>query len=508
MTVERDTTRRRRSGTRARWTVAAGVAALLGVAAAPALAHAADHHAADHHAAGTRGAGAVVATFDGHRLVEEWSRTLPDQGHPIALSSPTSALVDGRRAVVVGDLAGNLWALDLVGGATVPGWPYHAGAPIESSPSAAAGQVLFGVGSAAVPGVVGGYRSVWAAGRGNGRLHWARSVALTPNGGRPTGVAAGLAVGVLQGHLSVVAGSLGQMEGAYSVAGGAALRGFPWWQADSQFDTPAIADLYGNGQDEIVEGGASTANPYLHPAYYNGGHLRVLSQSGRLLCVHNTDEEVDSSPAVGRFLAGGAVGIVAGTGTFYKGVSDEDALIAMTPGCRVTWEDHLAGATSDSPALLGALPGPGLEVAMGTAAAGGGYAYLLDGADGRVVWRTRLAGSVIGGITSADLGGTWDGRAYQDLLVPTTAGLYILDGRSGSVLAHLPGVGLQSSPLVTGDPDGLIGITIAGYDGHDQGQVVHFEVTGTRAALADEAGAWPMFHRDPQLTGSTLAPVG
>ena len=483
---------------------AAAVAALLGVAAAPAPANATTRQPTVTH----RPSAAVVAGFDGHRLVEEWSRTLPDQGHPIALSSPTSALVDGRRAVVVGDLAGNVWALDLAGGANVPGWPYHAGAPIESPPSAAAGQIFFGVGSAAVPGVSGGYRSVWAAGGGNGRLHWARSVALTPNGGRLTGVAAGLTVGVLQGHLSVVAGSLGQMEGAYGVASGASLQGFPWWQADSQFDTPAVADLYGNGQDEIIEGGASTANHFLHPPYYNGGHLRVLSATGRLLCVHDTNEEVDSSPAVGRFLAGGAVGIVAGTGTFYQGVSDEDALIAMTPGCRVTWEDHLAGATSDSPALVAALPGPGLEVAMGTAAAGGGYAYLVNGADGRLVWRTHLAGSVVGGITSADLGGTFDGRAYQDLLVPTTAGLYILDGASGSVLAHLPGIGLQSSPLVTGDPDGLIGITVAGYDGHNQGQVVHLEVTGTHGALADAAGAWPMFHRDPQLTGTTLAPLG
>jgi hypothetical protein len=487
-----------------RLVTAAGVAALVGVVAASTLADAATHQPR----VNRRPEAAVVAGFGGHRVVEEWSRTLPDAGDPIALSSPTSALVDGRRAVVVGDLAGNLWALDLADGANVPGWPYHAGAPIESPPSAAAGQIFFGVGSAAVPGVTGGYRSVWAAGRGNGRLHWERSVSLTPDGGRLTGVAAGLSVGVLQGHLSVVAGSLGQMEGAYDVANGASLRGFPWWQADTQFDTPAVADLFGNGQDEIIEGGASTANPFLHPPYYNGGHLRVLSATGRLLCVHNTNEEVDSSPAVGRFLAGGAVGIVDGTGTFYEGVSDEDALIAMTPGCRVTWEDHLAGATSDSPALVGALPGPGLEVAMGTAAPGGGYAYLIDGADGRPIWRTHLAGSVIGGITSADLGGTLDGRSYQDLLVPTTAGLYILDGRSGSVLAHLPGIGLQSSPLVTGDPDGLIGITIAGYDGHNQGQVVHLEVTGTHALLADAPGAWPMFHRDPQLTGTTLAPLG
>lgn len=489
----------RRRGRVVRRAAVASAAVLVGVGTVPGCASAGPSH---HPAAG------VVARFGGHALVEKWSRALPDTGHPIALSSPTTAVVDGARAVVVGDLAGNLWALQLGSGATVPGWPYHAGAPIDSPPSAAAGEIAVGVGSAAVPGVQGGYRTVWASGRGNGRLHWARTVALTPNGGRPTGVAAGMAIGSLQGQESVVAGSLGQMESAYRIGSGAVLHGFPWWQADTQFDTPAVADLFGNGQNEIVEGGASTANPYLHPPYRNGGHLRILSATGRLLCVHNTTEEVDSSPAVGRILARGGVGIVSGTGTFYKGVSDLDALIAMNTSCGVAWEDHLAGATSDSPALVAAEPGGGLQVAMGTAGPGGGDAYLINGANGHVIWRKPLPGSVIGGITSADLGGSWKGHPYQDLLVPTTGGLYILDGRTGGLLAHVPTVGLQSSVLVTGDADGLIGLTIAGYNGHDQGQVVHFEVTGTRGALADEAGAWPMFHHDPQLTGTTLPRLG
>ncbi|MHB1930417.1 MAG: hypothetical protein ACYCUG_13560, partial [Acidimicrobiales bacterium] len=184
-------------------------------------------------------AGTVVASFEGHRLVETWSRQLPDAGGPIALSSPTSAMVSGRRAVVVGDLAGNLWALDLSDGRTVPGWPYEAGAPIDSPPSAAAGQITFGVGSAADPGVAGGYRAVWAYGRHSGRLRWSRTVLLTPNGGRVTGVASGLAYGTLQGQDAVVGGSLGQLEDALSASSGRPLPGFPWFQADSQFDTPA-----------------------------------------------------------------------------------------------------------------------------------------------------------------------------------------------------------------------------------------------------------------------------
>ncbi|MHB1928645.1 MAG: hypothetical protein ACYCUG_04340 [Acidimicrobiales bacterium] len=183
-------------------------------------------------------------------------------------------------------------------------------------------------------------------------------------------------------------------------------------------------------------------------------------------------------------------------------MSDEDALIAIRTNCSIAWEIHLDGSTASSPALVAARPG-GLQVAMGAANGGRGTAYLVDGADGRVLWSRPLAGAVIGGITSADLGG-----GLQDLLVPTTHGLYLLDGQTGGVLATLPYVGLQSSPLVTDDADGLLGITVAGYDGRGAGVVVHLEVTGTDGALAGEAGAWPMFHHDPRLTGSVLPGAG
>lgn len=447
---------------------------------------------------GHRSAATVVARFDGHSVVETWARHLPDTGGPVGMSSPIPALVRGEHAVVFGDHAGDLWALSLTSGATVPGWPYRAGAPIDSTPSADTGQITVGVGNARQPSVAGGYRSVWAAGARSGRLRWSRTVPLTPNGGRATGVAAGLAYATLQGRTAVVGGSLGQLEEALAATTGRPLKGFPWWQADTQFDTPAIAD-FGHG-DVIVQGGSSTANPHLHPPYYNGGHLRVVSPTGKLVCNHNTNEEVDSSPAVGPFLTGGAVGIVAGTGTFYKGVSDLDAVIAIRADCKVAWEVHLAGSTASSPALVTARPG-GLQIAMAAAAGRTGTAYLLDGANGHVLWRTPLAGAVLGGITSADL----RGAGTQDLVVATTHGLYILDGRNGAVLAHLAAnVGLQNSPLVTDDADGRLGITVAGHDGYNQGVVEHFEVTGTEGSRAAERGGWPMFHLDPQLTGDDL----
>ena len=52
--------------------------------------------------------------------------------------------------------------------------------------------------------------------------------------------------------------------------------------------------------------------------------------------------------------------------------------------------------------------------------------------------------------------------------------------------------GFQNAPLVTDDPDGAIGITVAGYfavpdsPDHDvQGMVQHFTVNGSNGALVD-----------------------
>ena len=68
------------------------------------------------------------------------------------------------------------------------------------------------------------------------------------------GVQASPAVGVVNGVLTVVAPSLGQNEYAFNALTGATLPGWPFFTADSGFSTPSLADLYGNGQTEIVEG--------------------------------------------------------------------------------------------------------------------------------------------------------------------------------------------------------------------------------------------------------------
>lgn len=71
-------------------------------------------------------------------------------------------------------------------------------------------------------------------------------------------------------------------------------------------------------------------------------------------------------------------------------------------------------------------------------------------------------------------------------------------------------MGFQNAPLVTDDPDGAVGITIAGYNGYNQGVVEHFQIPLSDGAKVTEPGSWPMFHHDPQMTGNaggTTAPA-
>jgi len=484
-------------------------------------------------------------------LTQAWVHDLNDAPCGVAEASPVEVSLEGSGpSVEVGDRAGDLYAFGLSDGSVPAGWsasPPSAtiasgqacgisgndGAttsaavgtngisvpgnpPIDSTasvvPTPAGSDVYFDAGNAADP-AVGGY---YAYGPG-GTLLWNEDATNPSTDAVPdTGVQASPTVGSAGGVPFVVAGSLGQRTDALRTADGTPLSGWPFFSADSVFSTAAVGDLYGTGQDEVVVGGASTAGFAYGRQYQNGGHLRILNDHGGLICAANSNEEVDSSPAVGPILPGGALGIATGTGTFYAG-SDEDTVKVFDTQCDQVWSDTLDGATGGSPALADVRGNGQLAVVEGTDQSGGaGSVWALDAGTGAVIWKAPAIGAVIGSVTTADLSG--DG--YQDVIVATTAGLEILDGKTGAELVDVDdgsgkgGVaagqvyGFQNAPLVTDDPDGAIGITVAGYfavphsPDHDvQGMVQHFTVDGSNGALVDEAGGWPQFHHDPQLSG-------
>ena len=309
-----------------------------------------------------------------------------------------------------------------------------------------------------------------------------------------------MAVGDLNGVNAVVAPSLGQEEYAFNAGNGSVLPGWPFFTADSGFTTPSLADLYGNGQTEVIEGGDSSPGLAYGQTYTAGGHLRVLGAGGNLICDYDTNQTVDSSPAVGNFLGGGQPGIAFGTGTYYPGASDSNTLFASNADCNIAWSTNLGGSTTGSPAIGDILGNGGEEILEGADTGSGGLVWALNGATGAPMpgWPQSTSGTIIGGIVTADL----TGGGYNDVLVPTSNGLVIYDGRSAQVVATLGtnAIGLQNSPMVTIDPNGTIGITIAGYNNQNAGIIQHYEIGGSQGHGLGQK-SWPMFHQNPQLTG-------
>ncbi len=450
-----------------------------------------------------------------------------DGGNPIVRSSPNEVNLQGHAAVVVGDRAGHALAYNLQTGSPIPGWPvYDGGIPIDSSPSVSpvGGTVYIGIGNSTQP-TSGGY---WALNQFGGQVWYVAPTNPPSDPTRTAGVAASMSVGELQGQTAVTAGSLGQVQLALNAANGVVLPGWnPWFSGDTEVSTPAIADLFGTGQNEVIEGIGTTAGELFGQQYSQGGHVRVILQSGNagqqypnggVVCQFTTDEAISSSPAVGPFLANSATGIVSGTSDYYGSQgqpgADTDAVVAMSPvnggNCAQRWITKLDGDTTSSPALADVLGNGSLQVVEGTTSPDtfSGTVYVLNGANGAVEWSQPTAGGVIGSITTADL----SGQGYQDLIVPTTVGVQIFDGRSGSLLGTLgQGYGFQNSPLITNDPDGQIGITLAGYSyAGDYGVIQHYVASVPGDPDMHGQGAWPQFHHDQQLTGNAAGntPMG
>ena len=327
------------------------------------------------------------------------------------------------------------------------------------------------------------------------------------------GVQASLSIG--DGGSLVEGGSLGQMTYALNSASGAPAAGWPQFSADSVFSTAAVGDLYGTGSDDFVAGSASSNGFAFGTHYTNGGRLRIYNDHGGTICSASTNEEIDSSPAVGPILPGGAYGIATGTGSFFPGAGDENTVKVYDTKCNQVWSTTLDGSTGGSPALADIQGNGQLAVVEGTVNPdGSGTVWALNAATGTPIWHTNVGHAIYGSVTTADL----TGGGYQDVIVPTDKGLYILDGQNGAPVAALDDggsnavtgnaeIGFQNAALVTADADGSIGITVAGYfaiQGSDtdvQGIVQHFEWTDSQAARADEAGGWPQFHHDAALSG-------
>jgi hypothetical protein len=348
---------------------------------------------------------------------------------------------------------------------------------------------------------------------------------------------AGVTLAKINGTLDAFGSSLGEVEMGFHASSGSAVKGWnPWFQADSSESTAAVV-YSGTSATDLVEGGDSTAGIGFGRRYQDGGHIRVIATSGNggvmgsggQVCSYDTASNggqiVQSSPAVGAFLANGQVGIASGIGYYpgtgpqgpYRGASNE--VLALNLACKVQWK-----ATTDyetSSPILADVTGTGrLAVVVGTqdvsihGQPSHGSLYAFDAQTGQLLWHVAT-GAIMGSPVAADL----TGSGYDDLVVATTSptggGLQIIDGRTGAVVARKTGFSGQNSPLITADPNGRIGITVAGYNTGTWGSacsnssgrcfagvIYHYEIAGSSTTWLHDAVSWPQFHHDQALSGN------
>lgn len=430
-----------------------------------------------------------------------WDRAV---GSGFQESSPVVANLDGQNDVIVGNLDGRLYGLKGDTGADVAGWPVDTKNGIDSTASTAdidgAGRPTVFIGTGTPAKRSGDLIAINA----NGSQRW--SFHPSDNDFPELSMFSSPALGDVNkdGSADVSAFSLGLLGWSFS-AGGAKNKGWPFYQDDTVFSSPALYDVDGDGTSEYIVGGDSTAGG---PVDHRGGFMRAIKGDGSLLWSFPVDEMVRSSPVVGDMDGDGKPEIVFGTGDYWVqqpgGASDSTKLFALNTDGTLKWVKDLGGRTMAAPAMADFNGDGKLDVALGTwEGSNPGKVWAFDGAGNALnnyAGKDSGGGIVLGQISTAD----FNNDGAQDMLVPTGAGVFAYDGKTGSQLFSL-NVGArtayQNAPYVGDiDSDGRIDIVIAGAKTDGTGVVTRFEMPDTTARLGSLG--WHQFRKDNRLTGA------
>jgi hypothetical protein len=261
-----------------------------------------------------------------------------DPGY-VTQSSPTTATWGNKTIVAVGSENGFVYLFNAETGAEMPGWPVHlaiAGgqsAAVEGSPTLA-----FLQGPKHAPTVIVGAASTWVRSTAaeveaftiGGAVRWVFHVGTAAN--TSAGVISTPAVGdvVGNGQQQIVFGAWDHRIYVLNAAGGQ--MGFAYDNADTIWSSPALFKLPGQHQDDIFLGSDASGRPYGNGQRCVGGFVADYRFSNGAtdpdtlkvgpgldrLWFHCLNQSVWSSPVVGYIGTSHDPAVVVGTSFFYQ----------------------------------------------------------------------------------------------------------------------------------------------------------------------------------------------